>query len=186
MILTVTANVAIDRTYVVDHLQVGAVHKVRRVYAHTGGKGVNVSRCVQSLGGDTLATGLIGRPGFDEATLDLADAGIRCSLFAVDAPPRQTVTVTAQDGTTTAFDELGPTVASDDWADFERARLRAPEGRGHDRDRRQPAARRARGVTRKPDRAGEPPGGSGHARRKGRGHAGRAKPEPPRFQAEPQ
>ena len=51
VILTVTANVAIDRTYVIDQLEVGAVHKVRKAYAKIGGKGVNVSRCVQALGG---------------------------------------------------------------------------------------------------------------------------------------
>ena len=67
MILTVTANVAIDRTYVIDELTVGAVHKVSQVFSHIGGKGVNVSRTVAALGGQTLITGLIG-----EATLEAA------------------------------------------------------------------------------------------------------------------
>ncbi len=118
MILTVTGNVAIDRTYVIDHLEVGAVHKVSRAYAKTGGKGVNVSRCVQALGGETLVTGLIGRAALDEATRELTAAGLDSNLFAVDGEPRQTVTVTAQDGTTTAFDELGPTVTEKTWSDL--------------------------------------------------------------------
>ena len=118
MILTVTANVAIDRTYVIDHLEVGAVHKVSKAYAKTGGKGVNVSRCVQALGGETLVTGLIGRAALDEATRELTAAGLDSNLFAVDGEPRQTVTVTAQDGTTTAFDERGPTVTEKTWSDL--------------------------------------------------------------------
>ncbi len=118
MILTVTANVAIDRTYVVERLEVGAVHKVKRAYAHTGGKGVNVSRCVQRLGGATLATGMVGREGREEAARDLSAAGIESSLFPIDGPPRQTVTVTAEDGSTTAFDEPGPTVSAQTWTDF--------------------------------------------------------------------
>jgi tagatose 6-phosphate kinase len=120
MILTVTPNVALDRTYVIDHLEVGAVHKVRKVFAHTGGKGVNVSRTVASLGGRTLVTGMIGAHGLDEATRELRAAGLPCELHPVSGAPRQTVTVTAQDGTTTAFDEPGPSISAQEWADFER------------------------------------------------------------------
>ena len=119
MILTVTANVAIDRTYVVDRLEPGTVHKVTRAYAHIGGKGVNVSRCLRSLGAETLITGMIGRAGLQEASSELAAVGLESSLFAVDGAARQTVTVTAQDGSTTAFDEAGPSVSEADWAAFE-------------------------------------------------------------------
>ncbi len=119
MILTVTANVAVDRTYVIDHLEVGAVHKVTRAHAQTGGKGVNVSRCLRSLGAQTLITGVIGRSALADATSDLAQSGIESKLFAIDGAPRQTVTVTAKDGSTTAFDEPGPTVTERDWDAFE-------------------------------------------------------------------
>jgi tagatose 6-phosphate kinase len=120
MILTVTANVALDRTYVIDHLEVGGVHKVSKVFAHTGGKGVNVSRTIASLGGQTLVTGMIGAQGLDEATRELAASGLASDLHSVSGTPRQTVTVTAQDGTTTAFDEPGPFVTSEEWQDFAR------------------------------------------------------------------
>jgi tagatose 6-phosphate kinase len=120
MILTVTANIAIDRTYVIDHLEVGAVHKVTKAYAHTGGKGVNVSRTVASLGGETLVAGLVGADNLDGATQELKTAGLDAALFPVAGPARQTFTVTADDGTTTAFDEAGPTVTQQEWAGFER------------------------------------------------------------------
>ncbi|HEX3616632.1 MAG TPA: 1-phosphofructokinase family hexose kinase [Solirubrobacteraceae bacterium] len=120
MILTVTANIAIDRTYVVDRIEIGAVHKVAKTYAHTGGKGVNVARTVAALGGRAKVTGIVGANNFDDATRDLSDAGVDSALFAVDGPGRQTVTVTAQDGTTTAFDEPGPQVSADTWIWFAR------------------------------------------------------------------
>jgi tagatose 6-phosphate kinase len=120
MILTVTANVAIDRTYVVERIEVGAVHKVTKAYAHTGGKGVNVSRTVAALGGETKVTGIVGANNFEDATRDLTEAGLDSALFMVDGPARQTVTVTAQDGTTTAFDEPGPELSADTWVWFER------------------------------------------------------------------
>jgi len=120
MILTVTPNVALDRTYVIDHLEVGSVHKVRSAFARVGGKGINVARVAAALGGEALVTGMIGAGAVDEATRELDEAHLRSELFVVPGSPRQTVTVTADDGTTTAFDEPGPTVTPQEWASFER------------------------------------------------------------------
>ncbi len=119
MILTVTANVAIDRTYVVDELTVGAVHKVSQIFSHIGGKGVNVSRTVAALGGQTLITGMIGEATLEAAARELSAAGLDSALFPVAHPTRQTVTVTAKDGSTTAFDEAGPQITTSEWAAFE-------------------------------------------------------------------
>lgn len=120
MILTVTANVALDRTYVVDHVELGAVHKVRTAFAQTGGKGVNVSRTLAALGCPTVVTGLVGRAGLEEAQRELEAARLDARLYAVDGPPRQTVTVTSHDDDiTTAFYELGPTIATSEWNGFE-------------------------------------------------------------------
>jgi tagatose 6-phosphate kinase len=120
MILTVTPNIALDRTYVVGRVEIGAVHKVRTVYAQTGGKGVNVSRTIGCLGGKTLVAGLVGGAGLDEGARELRAAGLECDLYAVQGSPRQTTVVVAEeDGTATAFDEPGPTVTEDEWKGFE-------------------------------------------------------------------
>jgi tagatose 6-phosphate kinase len=95
------------------------VHKVTTSYAHIGGKGVNVSRCLRSLGADTLVTGITGRAGLADATQELTSSGLKAELFAVGGSTRQTVTVTAEDGTTTAFDEPGPAISDREWAGFE-------------------------------------------------------------------
>ena len=119
MILTVTANIAIDRTYVVDELNVGGVHKVHQVFSHIGGKGVNVSRTVAALGGQTWVTGLIGEAALDQAARELSAAGLQSALFPVAGATRQTVTVTEKDGAATAFDEVGPQITDTEWSGFE-------------------------------------------------------------------
>lgn len=119
MIVTVTANLAFDRTYVVRHLEVGEVHKVRKVYAQAGGKGVNVSRALADLGAQTLVAGLVGADSKARAEADLEHARLRAALYSVSGSGRQTVTVDAEDGTTTAFDEPGPTVSDAEWLRFE-------------------------------------------------------------------
>lgn len=44
MVLTVTLNAAIDKRYVVDRFQTGAVNRVAACTFTPGGKGLNVSK----------------------------------------------------------------------------------------------------------------------------------------------
>ena len=61
MILTVTLNPALDRILEIDNFQPGKVNLGARERASVaGGKGINVSRVVKTLGGKTLATGWLG------------------------------------------------------------------------------------------------------------------------------
>ena len=119
MILTVTSNIALDRTYGVDEVELGGVNKVRSAFAQTGGKGVNVSRIAALLGASTLVSGLIGWAALEEAAQELRIAGLESDLYPVSGPARQTVVVTAADGVSTAFDEPGPTVTELEWKNFE-------------------------------------------------------------------
>ena len=75
-----------DRSHICDRrAHVGAVHKVRQVFSHIGGKGVNVSRTLAALSAQTWVTGLIG-----EATLDQAAGSSRppASISALPGRPR--------------------------------------------------------------------------------------------------
>lgn len=60
MILTVTANAAIDKRYVVECFETGEVNRVKSCEANAGGKGINVSRVASIAGEEVTATGFLG------------------------------------------------------------------------------------------------------------------------------
>ncbi len=62
MILTVTLNVALDRTVAVPRMRLGRRHRVVESSRAPGGKGVNVARVLKALGEPVIATGFAGGP----------------------------------------------------------------------------------------------------------------------------
>jgi len=85
MILTVTPNPSLDRTYEVPSLDRGEVIRATGEQMDPGGKGVNVSRAVAAAGQRTLAVlPLGGAPG--ALVADLLDAqGIEVAPVPVAA-----------------------------------------------------------------------------------------------------
>jgi 6-phosphofructokinase 2 len=63
MIATVTLNPSLDKTVMVDGLVLDEANRWTGFRRDPGGKGINVSRVVHELGGETIAYGFIG--GFD-------------------------------------------------------------------------------------------------------------------------
>lgn len=59
-ILTVTLNTALDKTLFVSDFSVGKEVRAQSEMISAGGKGINVSRVLQSLGCMTLVTGFLG------------------------------------------------------------------------------------------------------------------------------
>lgn len=104
MILTVTANPAVDVTYTVPELHPGAVHRVTEVTQRAGGKGLNVARVLRSLGEEVIATGFTGGPAGQWLTEQGTAAGI--SMHFVEALPdvRRTTVVRAGDQTTSLWE----------------------------------------------------------------------------------
>ncbi len=76
MIVTVTLNPAWDITHTVRLLEPGSTHRAEAVHERPGGKGVNVSRVLHSLGHPTLATGYAPGPTGDRLRAALAHAGV--------------------------------------------------------------------------------------------------------------
>lgn len=60
MILCVNLNAAIDKTIVVNSLQLGEIHRPETVKSLPGGKGCNVARAVRQLGAVSVVTGWVG------------------------------------------------------------------------------------------------------------------------------
>lgn len=60
MILTVTANPAMDKVYFVDEFKMGNVYRPKNICMSAGGKGLNVSRVASLLGEPVTAMGFLG------------------------------------------------------------------------------------------------------------------------------
>ncbi|MFJ3228292.1 1-phosphofructokinase [Streptomyces sp. NPDC086783] len=108
MILTVTPNPSLDRTYEVPSLDRGEVVRATGERVDPGGKGVNVSRAVAAAGQRTVAVlPLGGAPG--ALVAELLDAqGIEAAPVPVAGATRSNISVAEPDGTLTKINAPGP------------------------------------------------------------------------------
>ena len=60
MILTVTLNPAVDKTYTTGALMLGQVNRMRTANNIAGGKGINVAKILRQYGYDVMVTGFLG------------------------------------------------------------------------------------------------------------------------------
>ncbi|MGW1890185.1 1-phosphofructokinase [Streptomyces sp. NPDC002004] len=114
MILTVTPNPSLDRTYEVPSLDRGEVVRATGERMDPGGKGVNVSRAVAAAGVRTLAVlPLGGAPGALVAGL-LDAQGIEVAPVPVAGQTRSNISLAEPDGTLTKINAPGPELAPDE------------------------------------------------------------------------
>jgi 1-phosphofructokinase len=111
-IVTLTPAPAIDRTYAVDALRAGAVHRAHTVTETLGGNGVNVTRALLAHGVASQAVAPLSA-----AALASADDGVRAGLTPVDLGVRTRVNtvVTGSDGVTTNVNEAPAPLTRAQW-----------------------------------------------------------------------
>lgn len=112
MIATVTPNPAVDYTVSLSAEPTpGAVLRTGRTRYDAGGKGINVSKYLDALGTETLATGFLG--GFVGEYLEsrLATAALPAEFVAIDGTTRLNTTLLAPDGEY-KINQTGPTVGA--------------------------------------------------------------------------
>jgi 1-phosphofructokinase len=119
MIITVTVNPALDKTARLDELRPGALNRLREVTLDAGGKGVNVSAMIRSLGGDSIAVGFAGGGAGDELLSRIAAKGLRGDFVRIAAVTRTNLKIVAADGSLTEFNEPGPPVQGGEWRELE-------------------------------------------------------------------
>lgn len=107
MIVTVTMNPAVDKTAEVDSLEAGSLNRLRNVVNDAGGKGINVSKMVAALGGDSLATGFAGGAGGTQIRESLGKMGIRHDFIGVDSATRTNLKLVESNGRVTELNEPG-------------------------------------------------------------------------------
>ncbi|EGX60496.1 1-phosphofructokinase [Streptomyces zinciresistens K42] len=112
MILTVTPNPSLDRTYEVPSLERGEVIRASGERMDPGGKGVNVARAVAAAGRRTVAVlPLGGAPGALVAEL-LAAQGIEAAPVPVAGATRSNIALAESDGVLTKINAPGPRLSA--------------------------------------------------------------------------
>ncbi|HEY9765692.1 MAG TPA: 1-phosphofructokinase family hexose kinase, partial [Chroococcales cyanobacterium] len=120
MIVTLTANPAVDQTVFVDSLEIGAVNRFRDPQLDPAGKGINVSRMAHRLGWPTIAFGfLAGEIGLIvEKALDAE--GVPHHFVPIPGQTRLNVTVVdGESGRATSLYGPGPSVDREHLATLE-------------------------------------------------------------------
>ncbi len=115
MIVTVTANAAVDKTLTVANLQLGHRHRAPAGVAQAGGKGINVARVFINLGEPVIATGLAGGRAGSQILESMDTEGLIHDFVRIDAESRtSTAVIDPTSGVETEINEYGPEVSDEE------------------------------------------------------------------------
>lgn len=119
MIYTITLNPALDHFLDVDELRLDDANRVQGECLYAGGKGIDVSRAIRRLGGDSMALGFIGGHT-GQVMIELLKAeGVTCYFTPIAQDTRRNIIVTAaRRRTQTMLNSRGPMVTKSEWAAF--------------------------------------------------------------------
>lgn len=110
MILTVTLNPAVDKTYTISSLMLGQVNRIEKAVNYPGGKGINVSKILQQFQVDTTATGFIGGYAGRFIEDSLVKDRIACRFTMIKDETRSNTNIIGEDGYVTEILEPGPII----------------------------------------------------------------------------
>lgn len=108
MIVTVTMNPAIDKTVELDCLLRGGLNRIKRAVYDAGGKGINVSKTIKALGGESLATGFLGGNNGRTIANVLNGLSIDTDFVWTEGETRTNTKVFEENGMLTELNEPGP------------------------------------------------------------------------------
>lgn len=115
MIATVTLNPSLDRTVTVEGLLVDETNRWTSLRRDPGGKGVNVSRVIHELGGETVAYGFIGGTDGDTLMYLLKQQGVPFDFTPIREDIRSNFIITdLKTRRQTRIDAPGPHVSADE------------------------------------------------------------------------
>lgn len=113
MIITVTMNPAIDKTVEIDTLLPGGLNRIKKVEYDAGGKGINVSKTICELGGESIATGFLGGNAGKTIEQVLNDKNIKNDFIWVEGETRTNTKVFEMSGAVTELNEPGPVISEE-------------------------------------------------------------------------
>lgn len=118
MILTVTLNPAIDKTYTSGELITGHVNRMRTVMSLAGGKGINVTKVLRQYDIPVCATGFLGGYAGDFIENDLQGRKVACHFVRVAGETRSNMNILADNGYVTEILEPGPEISEEQYQQF--------------------------------------------------------------------
>ncbi len=118
MIVTVTLNPAIDRTLVVKNLVTGGLNRTVYSRLDAGGKGINVSKAISALGGESIACGVLGGKNGRYIRDTLTSMGIQHDFVEVPGETRTNIKIVTEAGVHTDINEPGSGVTESDFRRF--------------------------------------------------------------------
>lgn len=119
MIITVTLNAAVDKTYWVSPFSLGTTNRVTKLVTEAGGKGVNVAKVLATLGKLVTVTGFSGGTNGQELQQKLQEFNVEQDWIEVDGNTRNCLTIIDQSNKNeTELLEKGPKVNRKDWQRF--------------------------------------------------------------------
>jgi 1-phosphofructokinase len=110
VIITVTPNPSVDRTFFIDELPRGSVIRSRHSRCDPSGKGVNVALALAAHGYDVLAALPAGGPGGAQMIEMMSNAGLAHLTVAIAGDIRSNISLVEPDGTVTKINAEGPVV----------------------------------------------------------------------------
>jgi 1-phosphofructokinase len=114
MIYTVTLNPALDKTVEIVDFSIDCVNRVSSLRTDPGGKGINVSKVIRSLGGRSVAVGLLGGETGRTIGAALKSLGLETDFMMVSGETRTNLKVIDPAGhTNTDINEPGFSVSEE-------------------------------------------------------------------------
>lgn len=114
MILTITPNPALDVTYALDSLELGASHRVRQPVTKAGGKGINVASVAHAQGSEVHVITTGGGAAGDLLASDLTTRGLPATITQLSAETRRSTAIVTSNGEATLLNEIGRSLTPDE------------------------------------------------------------------------
>ena len=104
-------NPAIDKTVRIPSFVHGGLNRIQDVTLDASGKGVNVSRVIKELGGESLASGFAGGNNGDKLLESLKEQQIEADFVEINQEIRINTKIVEADGKVTELNESGPVIS---------------------------------------------------------------------------
>ncbi len=119
MICTVTLNPALDKTVEIPNLTIDGVNRITTMRTDPGGKGINVSKVIDKLGGRSVAMGILGGNTGNAIRSALEAMGLETDFRFVEGETRTNLKVIDPvNHTNTDINEPGVTLSEGLLEDF--------------------------------------------------------------------